>query len=62
MLENVLRSDDLRVVPGLRRICSMATAVQPFATYWMDNLSRRSASHRSDHDAVVPAVTMAWTD
>ncbi len=26
------------------------------------NLSRSSASLRSDHDAVVPVITMAWTD
>jgi hypothetical protein len=26
-----------------------------------DNLSRSSTSLRSDHDAVVPVITMAWT-
>jgi hypothetical protein len=27
-----------------------------------DNLSRSSASLRSDHDAAVPVITMTWTD
>jgi len=39
--------------------------VNGVTTIWRTNtgnLSRSSASLRSDHDAVVPVITMAWTD